>query len=289
MLELGAGTRRPGTPDRALGRPPAPSIPRPAPGALPGPTPRLRRPETSRSRNLESCRAPRLRGRAGSAPRTAPRGRPPPAYLSSFWKDWSPRSRSRKRYRGGKGSTSVSRSLILGLAVSRSTSPQPPSSAQGRLRAHASAPSVAGRPRGRAQPPAPRSPDAATATDQGGGGAGGTCRGRAGEGARPGWGSLEGGTDHSQVRAGSHSCPWSPLGLAWEPFPSLDPGQAGPSPPQPVPKQAAQPSFMVLAGLWPAGLLWTLKLCRAGLVNHQEAQRALVCSPLGPSRSGQAL
>lgn len=43
------------------------------------------------------------------------------AYLSSFWKPWSPRSRSLKRKRGGSGGTSLSCCSILRAEMSRTT------------------------------------------------------------------------------------------------------------------------------------------------------------------------
>lgn len=44
-----------------------------------------------------------------------------PAYLSSFWKVWSPSSRSLKRKRGGSGGTSLSCCSILRLEMSKTT------------------------------------------------------------------------------------------------------------------------------------------------------------------------
>lgn len=43
------------------------------------------------------------------------------AYLSSFWKVWSPRSRSLKRKRGGSGGTSLSCCSILRVEMSKMT------------------------------------------------------------------------------------------------------------------------------------------------------------------------
>lgn len=43
------------------------------------------------------------------------------AYLSSFWKLWSPRSRSLKRKRGGSGGTSLSCCSILRVEMSKIT------------------------------------------------------------------------------------------------------------------------------------------------------------------------
>lgn len=43
------------------------------------------------------------------------------AYLSSFWKVWSPRRRSRKRKRGGSGGTSLSCCSILRVEMSKMT------------------------------------------------------------------------------------------------------------------------------------------------------------------------